>query len=728
MNWTSRDYAEALPARGWLLLLLGEMMPYMGDERSRTSRVSMAYLILALGGMAGALWLADWFSLGTAATAVSLLPTLAPLFLSWVTFRANAEQRSEQPLESVAERLALAVHRQWEAEVRVRQINTPYPLAVSWKAASEELTDPWPLLRGMAGDWPGGPASDPAGWADTPEGLADEGARITELFVHKVPTRRLLVLGPPGAGKTVLLLRLLLGLLAQRAADPSPERQAVPVLFPLASWNPARQDLYAWMVDRLTADYSHLAGPAPSRYGAVNRARALLDQHLIVPILDGFDEIPPGVRGNALNAINQALPMGQAVVLSSRVTEYCQSLSLASGVSVRLTGAAGIELCPLSATASAAYLHRDAGGSGYAADRWTVLGARLGTTTPAREALSTPLMLYLARTIYNPRPGELVAELPDPAELGDTSRFPTRAAVETHLFSAFIPAAYRPHSRYPCRWTPQQAEKALRFLAHHLQHNLRGTPNFAWWELHRAVKTSTPQLVAWALGLMAGIGFGALAATQTVNDGGTGWIGNAVAAFAGGIVLGFCLALPMWLAFETEGRQPAARIGWVWKWPWIAVSLSLAVLTAVIGGSAYTVVGVGLGVGIASGLVAGPADPALAIGPHILWRRDRAVFWKLTVTISAGIGLGPWLGFGLSSEAGVAAGPGIGLWFGSGIAFSVTAWGPFAVASRYLALRRHLPRDLMAFLTDAHERRGVLRQVGAVYQFRHIDLQRHLAG
>jgi hypothetical protein len=33
----------------------------------------------------------------------------------------------------------------------------------------------------------------------------------------------------------------------------------------------------------------------------------------------------------------------------------------------------------------------------------------------------------------------------------------------------------------------------------------------------------------------------------------------------------------------------------------------------------------------------------------------------------------------------------------------------------------------MTFLRDAHEQRGVLRQVGAVYQFRHINLQRHLA-
>jgi hypothetical protein len=33
----------------------------------------------------------------------------------------------------------------------------------------------------------------------------------------------------------------------------------------------------------------------------------------------------------------------------------------------------------------------------------------------------------------------------------------------------------------------------------------------------------------------------------------------------------------------------------------------------------------------------------------------------------------------------------------------------------------------MTFLNDAYINRGVFRQVGAVYQFRHINLQRRLA-
>ncbi|MCQ8768173.1 NACHT domain-containing protein [Streptomyces telluris] len=549
---------------------------------------------------------------------------------------------------------------------------------MSWKAASEDLVETWPLLRTIAIDWPGGPVGDPAGWAATPEDLAGAGAQITQLFTRNVPTQRLLVLGRPGAGKTVLLLRLLLGLLAQRASDESdcrhPAVRAVPVLFPLASWNPARQDLYAWMADRLAADYRGLARPAPARYGPVDRARALLDHHLILPILDGFDEIPFAVRGTALSAINQALPLGQAVVLSSRVAEYRDALRPASGVPVKLAGTAGIELCPLSAADATAYLQRDAGGTSEAADRWATLTTQLGTPTPVGEALRTPLMLFLARTIYNPRPGERAADLPHPAELCDTSRFPTRAAVETQLFSAFIPAAYRLHPRYPCRWTPRQAQVALTFLARHLQHTLHGTPDLAWWQLHRAVRATIPLLISWPIALLAGSGLGIFAAIHTVDDAIGVKLGNAIGAFVGGMIIAFTITLPLWLTFETEGRQPAAKVVWVRNWPWLAVSLSLAVLTAMMGASAPAVVMTGLGTGIATGVRVGSADPAVAVGPRALWARDRRVFWQLTL-VTAAVGLGPAAVIAGVSVVSLWVGLGIGVWLGSGIAFSSTAWG-----------------------------------------------------
>ncbi|MFE3111182.1 hypothetical protein ACFXKJ_05065 [Kitasatospora indigofera] len=67
--------------------------------------------------------------------------------------------------------------------------------------------------------------------------------------------------------------------------------------------------------------------------------------------------------------------------------------------------------------------------------------------------------------------------------------------------------------------------------------------------------------------------------------------------------------------------------------------------------------------------------------------------------------------------------------FGAGIGagLSLTAWGQWAVFARlWLPLTGRLPRVAMTFLEDARWR-GVLRKVGAVYQFRHTRIQQHFA-
>jgi hypothetical protein len=53
------------------------------------------------------------------------------------------------------------------------------------------------------------------------------------------------------------------------------------------------------------------------------------------------------------------------------------------------------------------------------------------------------------------------------------------------------------------------------------------------------------------------------------------------------------------------------------------------------------------------------------------------------------------------------------------------AWGAFVACRLLLAVRGQMPLRLMSFLGDAHQR-GVLRQAGAVYQFRHARLQDRL--
>ncbi|WP_443052744.1 hypothetical protein [Streptomyces sp. NBC_00299] len=67
----------------------------------------------------------------------------------------------------------------------------------------------------------------------------------------------------------------------------------VPVLFPLASWDPTAVDLRAWMERKLVQDHAELGAAAPGEYGDATLAGMLLERRRVLPVLDGFDELPP---------------------------------------------------------------------------------------------------------------------------------------------------------------------------------------------------------------------------------------------------------------------------------------------------------------------------------------------------------------------------------------------------------------------------------------------------
>lgn len=61
------------------------------------------------------------------------------------------------------------------------------------------------------------------------------------------------------------------------------------------------------------------------------------------------------------------------------------------------------------------------------------------------------------------------------------------------------------------------------------------------------------------------------------------------------------------------------------------------------------------------------------------------------------------------------------------VRMTLSSWGSWLVFTRlWLPLTGRLPWRPKRFLEDAHDR-GVLRQVGAAYQFRHAQLRDHLA-
>jgi hypothetical protein len=154
----------------------------------------------------------------------------------------------------------------------------------------------------------------------------------------------------------------------------------------------------------------------------------------------------------------------------------------------------------------------------------------------------------------------------------------------------------------------------------------------------------------------------------------------------------------------------------------LAVSLARVVLYGSI---------VGFVVGLVAGMIAWLTAPAT--GPHASTPRSALHDdWVVLAVQSIAGGFVGGLAIGvMSAMDGISWGFTWGVQIGTAlamvIAFSRTASSWYKLAHVLLALRGKLPWRLMRFLDDAH-RRGILRQSGAVYQFRHAVLKDHLAG
>ncbi|MFE5811033.1 hypothetical protein [Streptomyces sp. NPDC056491] len=149
-----------------------------------------------------------------------------------------------------------------------------------------------------------------------------------------------------------------------------------------------------------------------------------------------------------------------------------------------------------------------------------------------------------------------------------------------------------------------------------------------------------------------------------------------------------------------------------------------------LGGVVGIMVGIAVGivVGIAFGLRTEGLDLTFAIGPATQLSLDRraCIIVAMVFSIAGTIPIaGPLVGT-RGGMAGIVVGIAFGISIGTMMGLLPTAWAYFVIARAYLMARRKVPRNLMAFLQDAHDR-GVLRRVGTVYQFRHIELQHHLA-
>ena len=609
------------------------------------------------------------------------------------------------PLHEAVETLKVAVEARWRREEEQRQIHDPVPLPVRWDAAPATLMDSWLNIGGEA---------ELAGRLD----------QIVEVY-RRVGSRRLVVLGRAGAGKTILTTRFVLDLMgARNPADP------VPVIFSLGSWHPERVGLRDWLAEQLTRDHPFLAAPGPS---GGTLASALVDSQRVLPVLDGFDEIAAGLHRPALKELNTTtLPL----VLTSRLDEYWDAVD---GTDV-LTSAAAVVLADLTCDDLADYLPRTT-----RKKVWQPVLDEVRAGGPLAEVLTTPLMVALARRIYSDTPDH------DPKEL---LGFHTADEIERHLLGSFVPAVYG-----------AEAERVQPWLGHLADHLTRlGTHDVAWWQFGTSAKV-TGLAVGTAVGLADLVIESVLAGALT----GAGLLFAALIGLATGAVFG----VAHWHVVRTAPLEPVrtrlrlrGRVGkQVWSRSLLGLGfggaagvglglmqgLALWLFTPGVKTAVDTLVDIGiylpvfgLGAALAFGMVAAmeaPLDVRSAGGPSDLIETNRrhvltllaVVVPAFAVFVVAATGLAvaglravrwpvmwsPMLALILGLVGGV----------GSGLAYvlSLTAWGQWLVFARvWLPLTGRLPWRLPAFLDDAY-RRGVLRRAGAVYQFRHARLQEYFA-
>ncbi|MDT7726059.1 MAG: hypothetical protein QOI21_2635 [Actinomycetota bacterium] len=655
----------------------------------------------------------------------------------------------ESGLGRAAQELAAAITRQWTAEAELRSLRRPKPVPLRWSSTERDVAAAASAVRG---ERPG----------DTAERLVLSGD-LTDLVTkfRRVPSRQLVVLGEPGAGKSVLAILLTLGLLA----DPLPG-EPVPVLLTLASWNPQHEHLDAWLARRLVEEYPGLANT--TGYGQDAALRLVLEGH-VIPVLDGLDETPPGLYTAAIDALDQAAGAGRPLVVTCRGAEYELAVRSAGA---HLTRAAVVEIEPVEIEDAIEFLtaRRRPGET-----RWQPLIDAL-RSVPAgalAHALRTPLMVDLTRSAYTD-------PSTDPGELRDTARFPDCAAIERHLLDAYLSSAYARRPSPPARhgrprdYTPEDAERWLSFLARHLERD--HTRDLAWWRLDRAVSRLVtglclglpPALLVALTGLLTASPV--TAAIYGVSFGAAGVITHTIGTRPGPqrVEATFTGIIPRFARRFAAGAVAGTCLGFGWSLP-----AGVIVLLA-------TVFGLAVGVHVWLGT---PQDASRVSSPTTVLRQDRAAALSFTAAFTASLGLFYALALRLtqdeptiqildssfdvvlSAAGGIAAAllgwhfapkPGAlaygiagaliggqvitdvpdvahaaaaGGLFGLAVGLSVClsrAWGAFGCTRWWLTVRGHVPLRLMTFLDDAH-RRGVLRQVGAVYQFRHARLQERLA-
>jgi hypothetical protein len=489
-----------------------------------------------------------WLAASVVAMAVATL-------LAWWAQR-RYETKSVGPehdgasADIVAAQLAAGIGQQLRAEELRQRVHDPWPMPVPLVVTEREVMDHWPVVRGDSGD-------------NRPIMLAGDVTDIAAIFV-RIPSGRIVLLGPAGAGKTVAARRL-----ASALTESWTSLDPVPVMAHLSSWDVPGQPLADWLEQRIVDDHPALAG----RRGVI---RELINDQRLLFVLDGLDEIHPSLRAAAVLAINEALASGQRLVLTSRIDEFAAAVETSDVVS----GAAVLELVELDETAAFDYL--EAAVPPATARRWARLRATNANKTLV-EVLRSPLYVAMARVVYGTS-----AAVPD--ELLDASRQSSRAAIERTLLAGYMQLTIETmFNTGPKRLRERQHASARRWLKQIAMWS-RATGDIAWWELPRLVPTAAAGML-WATitAVLAGLLWMAFFAAFNPNSART--LSGVLVGLVVGAVAG-CLFFPAHadtgVSFGLGDRRTRAVSG-----PAMLILEVAIALTAILANGRHVIAGTG---------------------------------------------------------------------------------------------------------------------------------------
>ncbi|WP_327064801.1 helix-turn-helix domain-containing protein [Kitasatospora sp. NBC_01302] len=677
-------------------------------------------------------------------------------------------------LAEVAESLARDVHSRWIREEEQRRIHDPFPLPLRWRSAPEGLLDHWGNISGAL-----------PGAAPVPLSLDGGLAQVTEVY-RRIGSGRLVVLGRAGSGKTVLMLRFVLDYLAGRTdGDPVPVVFSIgswdPTATALRDWlierllrdhpnlaarTPGRLTLAASLVDAgwILPVLDGFDEIAHGLHGAALRELNAISLPLLLT-----SRTEQFADAAATEVLRKAAGIELTDLTTDDLVHYLPRTARPTAPGPR-SGPAATVWDPVLDGLSSSPDSRSS--------------ANLATV------LSTPLMVLLARTRYSDVPGQDSAVLLDSARFPTPEALEEHLLAgfvpTVYRRRPKAPAGPgRPHRG----WEPERARHYLGYLARHLDRpEQRDRQDLAWWQLSGSLSLFSRILaVVLACSLVtAASGFLVSAAVHLISGHGAASVLRADLAdallfgptvgLAFGVIYG-TMATLSGNAFEPSrmrprlpgrgrgagGAQPrrlrtsfcvgllgGCTVGAGYGPARLVAQEHYGTLPA--GGTAIRAMLVdsllfGLLFGVAGALVLTlmaaletPLDPGSAATPADLLAVNRGTVVRqallflplLTLAITFGGRLIADLFQGFLGPLSWHLLPGFVIGATGGLAgalcyaLALTAWGQWVLFTRiWLPLTGRLPWATAAFLDDAYHR-GVLRQVGAVYQFRHARLQSHL--